>query len=454
MSTPTPPPPPAPGREPARIRALRAARQAGRALAADLRTPAGPGTPLFGTAHSRWLRGLPYVVAFAFAVSLLPTTITVLTHDYGMNGGLAGGLATAQTAPLLLAVSRPLQAWWVIFAADVVCALALIGADHVEGHAWPWPPTVIVGYLALMLALSLRERRRTLIAVWLATGAAGILSEAIAPDRVPGTWVLLFVLSGVVLLMGATLRERGDAQRRLLEQETISEAERARRTLLEERTRIARELHDVVAHHMSVITVQADSAPYRISGIPPKAQEEFSSIAATARESLAEMRRLLGVLRSEETERDGGPEKAPQPGISQLPKLVEGTVRAGVPVELTLPEEPLAPDAAVDLSAYRIVQEALANVVRHAPGARTRVSVTATSDGARLTVLIVNSAPPAPSAPLETSGTGHGLVGMRERVRLLDGSLDTGPLPDGGFRVAAQLPLTGSPLSAKDPDTA
>ncbi|GAA2598535.1 sensor histidine kinase [Streptomyces tubercidicus] len=441
--------------EPGRQRALRAVRQALRVLAVELGTPTEPGTPLLGTVRSRWLRRLPYVVAFGFAVSLLPTTINVLRNDYGLAGGLTGALATAQTVPLLLAVTRPLQAWWVIFAADVLGAVALIGADGVAGRAWPWPPTAIVGYLALMLALSLRERRRTLTAVWLTTGVAGLLSGMFTPDGSNSTWVLLFVLTGVVLMMGATLRERGDAQRKLIEQETISEAERARRTLLEERARIARELHDVVAHHMSVITVQAASAPYRLSGIPREAEDEFGAIAATARESLAEMRRLLGVLRSEETEQHSGPEKTPQPGIGMLPKLVEGTVRAGVPVELALPEESVALEPAVDLSAYRIVQEALANVVRHAPGARTRVSVTTGADGTRLTVLVVNSAPSAPSAPLEATGTGHGLIGMRERVRLVDGSLDTGPLPDGGFRVAARLPLSPPPsaapsLSAKD----
>ncbi|WP_411142232.1 sensor histidine kinase [Streptomyces sp. x-80] len=444
------------GRESARSRALRAARQALRVLATELGTPTGPGTPLFGHVRSRRLRRLPYFVAFAFTVFLLPSTMGVLT-DYGFRGELAGwlvgGLAIAQTVPLLLAVTRPLQAWWVIFSADILCAMALLGTGGTEGRAWPWPPPVIVGYLVLMLALSLRERRRTLIAVWLTTGAVGFLFAPMTPDRSDGTGVLLFVLTGVLLLMGASLRERGAVQRKLREQETISEAERARRTLLEERTRIARELHDVVAHHMSVITVQADSAPYRISGIPKEAQEEFGAIAATARESLAEMRRLLGVLRSEETERHHGPEKTPQPGIGQLPKLVEGTVRAGVPVELALPEKLPTLEPAVDLSAYRIVQEALANVVRHAPGARARVSVTATADRSRLTVLVVNSVPPAPSAPLEPSGTGHGLIGMRERVRLVDGSLDTGPLPDGGFRVAARLPLSSSPPTAKDSAT-
>ncbi len=169
-----------------------------------------------------------------------------------------------------------------------------------------------------------------------------------------------------------------------MEQETISEAERSRRTLLEERARIARELHDVVAHHMSVITVQADSAPYRIPELPEAAREEFGSIAASARESLAEMRRLLSVLRS-----DGGEgERAPQPGLDRLQQLVEATVRAGVPAELRLAADLGDVPQAVDLSAYRIVQEALANVVRHAPGAATRVSVRA--DGEWLTVLVVN----------------------------------------------------------------
>ncbi len=407
--------------------------------------------PLFGAERSRWLRWLPYVVAFGFTVSLLPSTIVVLGNDYGMNAGLAGALGVAQTVPLLLAVVRPLQAWWVIFAADLAAALVLASIPAAQGTIWPWPPPTIVGYLVLALALGLRERRRVLLAVWLATGAAGILSGFLRPARSDATWLLLFVLSGVVLLLAGALRERGDARRQLAEQETISEAERARRTLLEERTRIARELHDVVAHHMSVITVQADSAPYRLQGLTPEAAEEFGTIAATARESLGEMRRLLGVLRSEESERDGGPEKAPQPGLDQLERLVEGTVRAGVPVELTLSRALGELPPAVGLSGYRIVQEALSNVVRHAPGARTRVSVTPDRTG--LSVLVVNGPPPRAAEPLETTGTGHGLVGMRERVRLLDGTLDTGPLPNGGYRVAARLPLT-EPPTGKDPTRA
>ncbi|MDN3271140.1 sensor histidine kinase [Streptomyces sp. MA15] len=399
-----------------------------------------PPRALLAGASRRWVRLLPWGVAFVLSVALLPTTIQVLTADYGLNGGVASALAVAQAAPLLLAVVRPLRAWCVIFAADVAGALALLTVDFEERLLWPFPPMGIVGYLGLCLALGLRERRRTLLVVWLATAGANTGLGFVAPHGTSAKELLLTILSGVALLLAAALRERHEAQRRLAEQETISEAERGRRTLLEERARIARELHDVVAHHMSVITVQADTAAYRLDGLPPDVREEFTSIAATARESLGEMRRLLGVLRNEET----GGELAPQPGLTRIGQLVEATVRAGMPVEFT-PCDARVPEA-VGLSAYRIVQEALANVVRHAPGAPTRVSVSESADeedGARLTVLVVNGPPPEPpAAPLEEGGTGHGLVGMRERVRLAGGTLDVGPLPDGGFRVAARLPFT------------
>ncbi|MER5306618.1 sensor histidine kinase [Streptomyces sp. NPDC002773] len=420
-------------------------------LGAALTTPAAPGAPLLSDASSRWVRLLPYAVAVALVASLLPTTVHLLAGDYGVNGALAGALGTAQTAPLLLAVARPLQAWWIVFAGFVLGALVLLAADGPRADLWPWTPPAVVGYCALMIALGLRESRRALFGVWLATGAAGYALEAFQPAGYTSVHTLLLVLSGVLLLLTSAIRARGDAQRRLVEQETISEAERARRTLLEERARIARELHDVVAHHMSMITVQADSAPYRIPELPDAAREEFTSIAASARESLAEMRRLLSVLRSDGSEG----ERAPQPGLDRVQQLVEATVRAGVPAELRLAADLGDVPQAVDLSAYRIVQEALANIVRHAPGASTRVSVRA--EGGWLTVLVVNGPSTEPGSSVErgASGTGHGLVGMRERVRLTGGSLDTGPLPDGGFRVAARMPLTPDPLlAATTPSTA
>ncbi|AWZ06143.1 MULTISPECIES: sensor histidine kinase [unclassified Streptomyces] len=414
-----------------------AAARAPRAFAVALRTPARAAEPLFAQAPRAWQRMLPYAVTAACVMSLLPVTIVVLTNDYKAGGGWAGALAVAQTVPLMLAVTRPLPAWGMVLFADTVGAVVLTGADEVSGHSWPWTPMVIIGYLVLMACLGLRESIRTLVGVWLVTGVVGALLSAFHPDGATNTVALLFVLAGVVLALTGALRGLGDARQKIAEQESISEAERARRTLLEERARIARELHDVVAHHMSVITVQADSAPYRLPGMAEPVREEFAAIAASARESLGEMRRLLTVLRGDEA---GGGDRAPQPGIGRLQQLVEATVRAGQPVELALAAGAAeAASPAVDLSAYRIVQEALANVVRHAPGAPTRVSVT--FDAEEVLVLVVNGPARDAVVALETSGTGHGLVGMRERVRLTGGTLDTGPLPDGGFRVAARLPL-------------
>ncbi|WP_329198942.1 sensor histidine kinase [Streptomyces sp. NBC_01435] len=438
--TTSPPHAPLPGTpprpQPAADGLVSAARRNLREIAHGLSHPSHPPVPPLANASKRWRRLLPYAAVLILAAIFVPVTLNVLTNEYGMAEGLAGLLAVAQTAPLLMLAHRPLQAWWIIFPADIVGALVLLQYPEPLMGIWPWPPPTLICYLFVLLAVALRETRRTAISVWALTSVASLVLHLGGTDRSNGTAGLLPAFGVVFMVIGAVIRERGDAQRRLAEQETISEAERAQRTLLEERTRIARELHDVVAHHMSVITVQADSAPYRISGLPEQAHEEFAAIAASARESLTEMRRLLTLLRSDGTEG----ERAPQPGLDRVQQLVEATVRAGLPAELSLSARLPDVPQAVDVSAYRIVQEALANVIRHAPGARTRISVT--SDGAHLTVLVVNDRAEQPDSPLETSGTGHGLVGMRERVRLTGGTLDTGPLPDGGFRVAARLPLT------------
>ncbi|MEV7183289.1 sensor histidine kinase [Kitasatospora sp. NPDC093102] len=409
-----------------------------RTLRRHLTTPSKDDTPLLGTSRRRWVRRIPYAVAIILQASLIPAGIATLVGFYDLVLPVAAALTVAQTTPLFLAITRPLAAWW-ISAPTLVLTAAITARHHQLMGSWPWTAPMIISYLFLLLALGLRESRATVLSVWIATFLLTVLTTTLGlPRSGDGTTVLLIALSGAVLLLGWAVRDRAVARRLLTEQEQISEVERERRTLLEERARIARELHDVVAHHMSVIAVQAASAPYRIEGVPAGAAEEFTAIAGTARESLAEMRRLLGVLRSEDT----AGEKTPQPGVGQLAQLAETVGRAGVPVELTV-DDGLADRVpqAVGLSAYRVVQEALANVVRHAPGARVWVSLSA--DGPELRLTVVNAPPPHRTESLEASveGTGQGLVGMRERVRLVDGRLDTGPLPDGGFKVAAVLPL-------------
>jgi signal transduction histidine kinase len=228
---------------------------------------------------------------------------------------------------------------------------------------------------------------------------------------------------------------RLQAQRALAAETRHTEAERAQRAVLEERTRIARELHDVVAHHMSLIAVHAETAPYRLRDLPESARTEFGRLSATAREAMADMRRLLGVLRHDEP---AG--LAPQPQLSDLPVLVDAARRAGVRVRLSLPPVLSQVPSGVGLCAYRIAQESLSNASQHALGAAVTISVG--DDGSSMLLRVANG----PGQPADHAGNerrpGHGLSGMRERVALLGGYLTAGPAPDGGFVVSAVLPLS------------
>jgi signal transduction histidine kinase len=214
-----------------------------------------------------------------------------------------------------------------------------------------------------------------------------------------------------------------------LEQER---AVQARRAVAEERARIARELHDVVAHHVSMMVVQAEAGPVVVASDPARAAGAFDSIAGTGRQALVEMRRLLGVLRSDG---EAAPSLAPQPGLAQVPTLVEQVRRAGLPVELVVEGEPGPLPPGVDLSAYRIVQEALTNTVKHAGSARARVLVRYGEHDLELEVLDDGAASRGAAAP-----GGQGLVGMHERAHLFGGELRAGPRPEGGYAVAARLP--------------
>ncbi|MGW1373268.1 sensor histidine kinase, partial [Streptomyces sp. NPDC002446] len=237
------------------------------------------------------------------------------------------------------------------------------------------------------------------------------------------------------VVVGASLRLSRVARTRLVEQKVLTAEERARRTLLEERGRIARELHDVVAHHMSVISIQAQVAPHLVENPSDALKENLAGIRENAVEALTELRRVLGVLRSEDAPAQGA-QHAPQPTLDRLDELLGKVRTAGVAVaaETTGEPRPLAPG--VELSAFRIVQEALSNAMRHAPGAAVRVTVGYHAGG--LALRIANSAPDGPAPP--SPGSGHGLLGMRERAAMLGGELATGRTPDGGYEVTALLP--------------
>jgi signal transduction histidine kinase len=236
--------------------------------------------------------------------------------------------------------------------------------------------------------------------------------------------LLLLVVVVAALALGDARRQRGRA---------VAERDEAQRdqALMEERARIARELHDIVAHHVSMIAVQAETARLTTPDLPEEGKQRFKAIGDTARDSLGELRRLLGVLREDVP---GEAERTPQPGLADLEALVDAAREAGAQVRLTMigRAEPLSPG--VDLTAYRIAQEALTNARRHAPGADVDVELRYEADTLHLEVR-----DNGPGAAAEANG--HGIVGMRERAEMVGGTLRAGPATGGGFAVRADLPI-------------
>ncbi|MFJ9199299.1 sensor histidine kinase [Streptomyces flaveolus] len=398
---------------------------------------------------SVWLRWFPHGIVCLAAFGVLLGDAAQLGDNGGLGGGLAFLIALGQSGAMVLALWRPVPAWWLSMAAMLVGAFA-VRAEMIANGAeftWPWPAAGIIGHMLVLLLLALRARTRvsfealalSVLATYVVQGVVG------APNYQP-TGQLAVILFAVVAVLGIALRGRREARTQLAEQTTLTAEERARRTLLEERSRIARELHDVVAHHMSVISIQAQVAPHLVENPPDELKENLAGIRENALEALTELRRVLGVLRSEDPDvpeaapdRSGTAPHAPQPTLDRLDALVENTRAAGltVTVEQDGRRRPLPPG--VELSAYRIVQEALSNVLRHAPGARARVHLTHLAAGLRVDVS--NTRPTR--APAPSQGAGHGLLGMRERVAMLDGTLKAERLPDGGYQVAAFLPADG-----------
>jgi signal transduction histidine kinase len=284
--------------------------------------------------------------------------------------------------------------------------------------SWPvsaWAAAVVVGLnTAVLLALQL-----------FADGAQGL-------DPVPA-----LLLLGGSWLVGDNVRTRRAYTAELEERAARLEREReeqAVRAVAEERARISRELHDMIAHHVSVIAVQAGAAGEEATTDP--AREALEVIQQTSRQVLAELRSMLDMLASDEA----GPGLAPQPGLGEVDQLVDQSRTAGLPVELVIAGERRELPAIVDLAAYRIVQEALTNTRTHAGPAHARVELRYTDDALALEVTDDGR---AAAGRLGNGGGGRGLIGMRERVALVGGKLEVGPRPGGGFRVAAVLPLDG-----------
>lgn len=360
----------------------------------------------------------------------------------------------------------------IVGGAIVALAVALVVISVVSGHAQPrlfLPLVAVVVPLALAIHLPLLGWR----VAWLATALAPLIpqQQRLDPAQVavllvlfgvaaarygrPTSWAIWAVtlipfwiwagsgwhgpaLASVALTMLCVaidvLNAWHETRVALRAQARRTQTEAERRAVLEERARIAREMHDLVAHHLSMIAVATATAPYRLPAISEQVREEFDMLNGTARIALAYIRSLLGALHNEQPA-----ERSPQPLLTDIPELVTATRRAGLPVELQMPAGTGALRPVLGVAAYRIVQEALSNAARHAPGATVTVAINRTPQ--RLCIRVSNTRSPTSRPPPGAGRGGHGLRGMQERVALLDGTLTARSARDGGFVVSAVLPV-------------
>ncbi|MFD4032854.1 sensor histidine kinase [Streptomyces sp. NPDC058637] len=295
------------------------------------------------------------------------------------------------------------------------------------------------------------KRWASRLALGCSLGAAGLSQLRWPEETASGSWaqsvfvvVVMTVPFVLAWVLGDSMRTRRAYLSQLEERAARLEREREAQSkvaVAAERARIARELHDVVAHNVSVMVVQADGAAYVMDASPDQARQALETISSTGRQALAEMRRLLGVLRTGDT-REGG-EYVPQPDVEQIEDLVDQVRQTGLAVDFKIEGTPRPLPTGVELTAYRIVQEALTNTRKHGgPDAGASVRLVYFDDG--LGLLVEDDGRGAAHELYEdggADGAGHGMIGMRERVGMVGGTLDAGPRPGGGFRISALLPL-------------
>ncbi|MGW0292701.1 sensor histidine kinase [Streptomyces tuirus] len=373
--------------------------------------------------YAAWL---PHaLIAVAALITLAFSTVD--------SGGPALLLGLLCAIPVLLTMVRPVVAFWASMVSTPIASA--LGSQWGE---WPWAAGSFACHLTVLTVVAIRTRPRTAAWMWALTAAYALVADTgIGPTYYAygSNSAAMLVISALVLLCVTVWHIRRHAEQEVTAQQTVTAHERSRRTLLEERTTIARELHDVVAHHMSVVAIQAEAAPYRVENPPPELEKAFATIRENAVAALTELRRVLGVVRAEDYEVPD----APQPTLADLDGLLANVREAGLTVEKAVTGAVRELPQGVELSAYRIVQEALSNTLRHAPGATARVEIGYVLGG--LGLRVVNGPPPNPSLVKPSPGAGHGITGMRERVSMLTGEMTAGGTEDGGYEVTVFLPV-------------
>jgi signal transduction histidine kinase len=361
-------------------------------------------------------------IAVALAVVVLSDLLTSGDY-YSASKAIYVPAALLMTLPLAWRRKAPLPVAVVVMGALAVESLAVGSA--------PTPDTQLVGWLVAIYTVAAHCDRRAALAGGAISLAAGLIWMGIDDFLFP------VVVFGGAWLAGRLVRQR-DVHAQIAEERSAALAREreanARATAAEERARIARELHDVLSHSVSVMVVQAGAERMALGSERTSTRDALEAIERTGRQALAEMRRLLGMLRLG----DEPPAHAPQPTLAELDGLVSQVREAGVPVEVHVEGDPVLLPPGVAVSAYRIVQEALTNVLKHAGPAHARVIVRYGTGELELEIADDGQ------GPQEAAGAGHGLVGMRERVALYDGHFDAGARNGGGFVVRARLPLTAA----------
>jgi signal transduction histidine kinase len=362
-----------------------------------------------------------------FAVA---SVVEALAAPHVQHRSVVALLALGWTLPFALRRRTPL--WAPLGSLAAVAAFALISPEpSITSLTMPF-----VAALAAAVSLGLVSDRRQSIAGW----AAVIATAAVVSSKSGNAYSDFFWTTLILTLawfFGSALGSRTQETRELTERVEAAERERAtaaERATAEERARIARELHDVVAHSVSVMVVQASGVRRLLREEQHREREALLSVEQIGRQALTEMRRMLGVMRSGE---ESPAALAPQPGLQHLDRLIAQVEEAGLPVTLRVEGDRPDLSPGVDLSAYRIVQEGLTNALKHAKGAHAEVVVRYIDSSVELE--IADDGPGVPGG----DGNGHGLVGMRERVALYGGTIEAGPRAGGGFVLRAQLPVEG-----------
>ncbi|OPF84525.1 two-component sensor histidine kinase [Streptomyces antioxidans] len=388
-----------------------------------------------------FLRRHPTGVDTFWAVLLVASGFLWLVETSVGRGSRVAGVPIVLALGVTIALRRRAPEKMLVLA--ILCGLAQLATD-VRPNVADFAMLVIVYTVAVT---SSRPASRFALGVAISAAPLSILRW---PHSQQGWWEdvvsAVFVSIPFVLawVLGDSIRTRRAYYAQLEERAARLEKEREAQSkvaVAAERARIARELHDVVAHNVSVMVVQADGAAYVLDSSPEQTRQALETISGTGRQALAEMRRLLGVLRTGEPGEEN--DYVPQPDVEQIDELVEQVRVAGLPVDFKVVGSPRQLPSGVELTAYRIVQEALTNTRKHGgPDVGASVRLTYFDDG--LGLLVEDDGRGAQREMYEdggADGSGHGLIGMRERVGMVGGTLDAGPRPGGGFRISALLPL-------------